>query len=245
MQNERVFIGLDDTDDKDSPRGTGRLARLLLDHLRDRFPRVSSLGVLRLQLPIDPRIPYTSHNSSACLLLDVSDAGIRLGELEDAAHAFVSGEAAPGSDPGVCIADSAGLHRQVVRFALKTASQVVERREAEQLARHMDIRLAPLGGDGGGVIGALAAVGLAAQGNCGRYIDLGPIRDLEETVTAGRLRDAGIEVISMDREGRSLEGWETIGTGGWLRPRRIGSSPVVFVEPGRDGWACYDKKQRS
>ena len=59
-----LLIGLDDTDNPDS-RGTGHLARVLLQECGRRG--LAPIGVTRHQLLLDSRIPYTSHNSSACV----------------------------------------------------------------------------------------------------------------------------------------------------------------------------------
>ena len=64
----QVLLGVDDTDVLGHKPGTGRLARDLGAHLEHR--RLARLvGVVRQQLLVDPRIPYTSHNSPACLIL--------------------------------------------------------------------------------------------------------------------------------------------------------------------------------
>ena len=67
-----VLLGLDDTDILGHKPGTGRLARDLAAHLADTFP-VRAAGVVRHQLLVDPRIPYTSHNSPACVILETFD----------------------------------------------------------------------------------------------------------------------------------------------------------------------------
>ena len=61
-----IYIGIDDTDNLNS-RGTGRLARNIAAALSSDF---TVLGVVRHQLLQDPRVPFTSHNSSATILLD-------------------------------------------------------------------------------------------------------------------------------------------------------------------------------
>ena len=245
VQRNLLLIGIDDTDNRESPMGTGKLVRLLWKHLEVRCPALRSQGVVRLQLLVDPRIPYTSHNSPACLILEAPPQRTPLAAITEAAHSFIREAAAEGSDPGVCIASLERISRRIIDFGLKTASKVVEREEAEGLADVEGIHLAALGGDGSGVIGALAAVGLTAQGSCGRYIEVSSLRDLGEWVTTGDLRGLGIEVVSTDREGKALDAWEKVNTGGWLRPRRIHSFPVVFVQESANGWICYDKKQRS
>ncbi|MEW6440510.1 MAG: hypothetical protein AB1640_06180 [bacterium] len=245
MEPPRLLIGVDDTDNKDDPMGTGKLVRLLWGELETLFPGTASEGVLRLQLLVDPRIPYTSHNSPACLILRTPEGTSEFEGIAGAVHAFVRQLSAPGSDPGVCIARMPDVSREVVEFGLEAASRVVERERTEALARAAGLHLTALGGDGGGVIGALAAVGLAVQGSAGRYIDFATLRDLGEEVTAGDLRSLGVEVVSTDREGKSPGAREKIHTGGWLRPRRICGSPVLLVKESATGWTCYDKKQRS
>ena len=63
----RVYIGFDDTDILGSDIGTGKLARRF-EKLLPADCRV--WGVVRQQLLVDPAIPYTSHNSSACVVID-------------------------------------------------------------------------------------------------------------------------------------------------------------------------------
>ena len=92
-----ILIGLDDTDNATSP-GTGNLARRLCGELVRRG--MVSLGVTRHQFLVDEAIPYTSHNSGACVAVSSEDG---LGSVEFAFD-FVAEASASGSDPGVCIA---------------------------------------------------------------------------------------------------------------------------------------------
>lgn len=62
----RWLIGLDDTDNLES-RGTGFRARQMAEHLESSKCGLIATGITRHQLLVDPRIPYTSHNSSACI----------------------------------------------------------------------------------------------------------------------------------------------------------------------------------
>lgn len=60
-----LLIGIDDTDNLRSP-GTGRRARALLGELATAGLGTPA-GATRHQLLLDDQIPYTTHNSSACL----------------------------------------------------------------------------------------------------------------------------------------------------------------------------------
>ena len=62
-----IYIGMDDTDNLES-RGTGHLARTIAQELAAEY---QLLGVTRHQLLVDERVPYTSHNSSAVIELEV------------------------------------------------------------------------------------------------------------------------------------------------------------------------------
>ena len=66
----KVYLGFDDTDNHDSPYGTGKLVRWFQKKLPE---ECQCLGVARQQLLVCDGIPYTSHNSSACLILEIPD----------------------------------------------------------------------------------------------------------------------------------------------------------------------------
>ena len=68
----RLLVGIDDTDSIDSDHGTGRVSRdlgaaLAADHDLD------WIGSVRQQFLVDPRVPYTTHNSGACLVFEAED----------------------------------------------------------------------------------------------------------------------------------------------------------------------------
>ena len=69
----RIYIGFDDTDTADSDRGTGKLARWFEMEL----PKECRLwGVVRQQLLLDDSISYTTHNSSACAIVETPDDSV-------------------------------------------------------------------------------------------------------------------------------------------------------------------------
>jgi hypothetical protein len=96
----RAWVCFDDTDDLDAPQGTGKLARWFEEEL----PEGCSLwGVVRQQLLVHPSVPYTSHNSSACCVLDIPGPEV-VPDLVALAGAHVERHMLDGSDPGVCVA---------------------------------------------------------------------------------------------------------------------------------------------
>lgn len=96
----RYLIGIDDTDNLDS-HGTGHLARDLTNTL-NALDIAEVEGITRHQLLVDPRIRYTSHNSSACLTINAQPE--RLAALIDACRNYLLTHSAPGSDAGLCVA---------------------------------------------------------------------------------------------------------------------------------------------
>ncbi len=241
----RLLLGIDDTDVLGHRPGTGRLARDLGAHL-EQHESVRLIGVIRHQLLVDPRIPYTSHNSPACLILEgngSSNGAVR--RLFDVAADYVVRRCAPGSDPGICLVGQTAVQAQIGDFGRRAASEVLAKSEALDLARRHGLLLHELGGSGDGVIGALAAVGLTAEGNAGRFLELaGGLRDLGERVVAQELRRRGIRLLSVSRNGEPVSDAAVIATGDWVRPRLIAGQPVLLVEPTDNGWCCFDRKSK-
>lgn len=222
-----IYIGMDDTDNLDS-RGTGRLARALAEDLILDFPL---LGVTRHQLLIDPRVPYTSHNSSATLCLE-GNATTDLKTLFERVKAFMSADFVAGSDPGLCVT-KAPIAPALIAFGLRAKTELVTQAEARALATSQEVLLEGLGGTQDGVIGALAAVGLAASGEDGRYLLVGNTRELSGLQPVSAVLEAGISDI------RTLEG-QPVRDGSVLaekmRPARRSSQPILYVEWDQDHW---------
>ena len=231
-----ILIGIDDTDNATS-RGTGYLARTLLAECARRGAR--DRGVTRHQLLVDPRIPYTSHNSAACLAVETDDGAGSLGF----AHDYVAARAAEGSDPAVCIARADDVRPEIIEFGRRAVSHIVEMAEALRLGGSDGFQLRELGGSGLGVIGALAAVGLRASGNNGRFIDMPGLRELPDRVGSADLVRLGIRLLHQgERAPGPADAHETLG---WVRPRLIGGGPVLPVQwsEEQNAWIPVDRRQ--
>jgi hypothetical protein len=211
---------LDDTDTLES-RGTGHLARQVAEAL---VADCLVLGVTRHQLLVDPRVPYTAKNSSAAILLDVN-GHFAPQALVARVQAVIWNHFNPGSDPGLCIASQ--VPKAVTAFARRAQRNLVTQAEARALAAAHAIPLLGLGGTEDGVIGALAAVGLAASGEDGRYVMVGRSRQLSGLQPVTAVLDAGIaDVRTLD--GRPVT--EGLILTDKLRPARRGAQAVAFVE---------------
>ena len=236
----RIYAGFDDTDTVDSDRGTGKLARWFEDEL----PKSCRLwGVVRQQLLLDNSIPYTTHNSSACAIVDCSDSLLMDDLISRAVH-HIERHFMHGSDPGLCIAseDNPGLLK-LIDFGRACTSKVVTQKDALRAAEGS--HLSGHGGSNDGIIGAAAAVGLTAQGWGGRFIEFGKLRDFPARVRVSDLEGSGIAVVSIDRDARVPAFEDAIDTTGWLRPRLWGGRPVLPVIPRGDNlWETVEERKR-
>ncbi len=233
------LIGIDDTDNDTSP-GTGRLARRLSDECVQRGLR--SLGVTRHQFLVDPAIPYTSHNSGACVAVESEEGR----ENWDFVYDFIAQNSADGSDPGVCVALSSDVPDFVIEFANLATREVVTMPQAFRLAKQASISLHGLGGTCQGIIGALGSVGLRAFGSDGRFIDLPGLRELEGCVSLDAFDRIGIVVEHClgSRQPKRGDRCETLD---WVRPRLIGGKAVLPLEWNelKNAWIPLDKKKDS
>ena len=226
----RWFVGMDDTDVVGADRGTGKVARFFGGVLPEGW---RCLGAVRQQLLVDPRIPYTSHNSAACLVVEGEGPGG--GELlADLGAAHLKRWALPGSDPGLCVApERHPTLAFLAHFGERTLREVVSQREAQGAAE--GLHLSAHGGTGDGIIGAAAAVGLTAAGWRGRCIDWGDLRSLPEEVPAAELERRGIRVVWLERDAFAVPPEAVIQGGGWFRPFLLGGTPVLLVRRDEEG----------
>src|SRR5712671_1836638 len=114
LEATNLLVGIDDTDNLVSS-GTGQLVQRLVARLQA-LGVGTVLGATRHQLLVDPRIPYTSHNSSACIAID-ADLGA-VDRIVAYCADFLEAESAPGSDPGLAVVRSAAWSPDEARRAL-------------------------------------------------------------------------------------------------------------------------------
>ena len=162
-----ILIGIDDTDNSGSP-GSGSIAEQLARELCSNG-LAQCQGITRHQLYVHSDIPFTSHNSSMCIPAKIH--GDRLGEIISFGQTFLQDNSAEGSDPGLCVVvDDPGLDRDaLIHYGRQAKKSILDKTAAYDLAGGLGVHLSEHGGTGGGVIGALAAIGLRLSGNDGRY----------------------------------------------------------------------------
>lgn len=237
----RIFLGFDDTDTADADQGTGKLVR----RFEDRLPEGCRMqGVVRQQLLLDDAIPYTSHNSAACMLIEADHADM-MESIIRSATGYVEKFSLKGSDPGICVAceDSPSMPG-LTQFGFACTRQVMTQKGAIQAAS--GAHLSGHGGTNDGIIGAAAAVGLTASGWCGRFIEWGRLRDFPDKVRVSDLENQDIRVISIDRNAQVPGPDDQVLTNNWLRPRVLGHQPVLMVAAKGDGvWEHIGRKRKN
>ena len=231
----KYLLGIDDTDNLES-RGTGHRVRELADWLSSNH-LAESLGITRHQLLVDARIPYTSHNSSACLAVHTE----RPEDVWKAARQFLLMTSAVGSDVGLCMTKWEDITDEVQSFGRRAKLEVLTMAEAHETASRSKIRCEGLTGTGGGVIGALAGIGLHRAGNDGRFLWLPGLRDLkgkypiEEILAKGHIE----RVCTVDDE--ELAAKNIVDVGEWVRPILRNGKSTLYVEEQNHEWHILSK----
>lgn len=184
----RVFIAIDDTDSLGTP-GTGHHAEALRQ-------KIEALGlgttryITRHQLYVHEEVPYTSHNSAMCF-----EAELVPGALEQVitlAQDHLLEVSEEGSDPGLCVAvrdQIQGLER-LIAFGRQAKAGLMTKAMAYELAETTKVHLSEHGGTGGGVIGAIAGVGLRLNGHDGRIKGKVCAGAAGDSLTASELKNA-------------------------------------------------------
>lgn len=125
----RVYIGFDDTDVAGADHGTGKFARWFSKKLLE---SIQLYGVVRQQLPVLECIHYTSHNSSACLIVDNVDPS-QVDDLIERGAVHIREHFIEGSDPGLCVvAENSSINDDLMDFGRLASTRIVSQREAMQ-----------------------------------------------------------------------------------------------------------------
>lgn len=229
------LIGIDDTDNA-TTGATGHLARDLRKQIGDRN-LAHTISISRHQLFLSPEIPYTSHNSSACMMVDTQPESVNL--LIDYFREYLCKYSQPGSDVGLCVAQWDRVSSAVQAFGKQAKETVLTQAQAISIASQSGIFLEGLTGTQDGIIGALAGVGLRKTGNDGRIIWIPGLYELYGTYTVSqlyqmlsidRIQDLQGDLLSSDARIQIQLSEETkMKTGRWPRPVLIDGQAVMLV----------------
>ncbi len=228
-----IYVAMDDTDNLES-RGTGRLARAVAAELSEDH-RIA--GVTRHQLFVHDAIPFTSHNSCAVIHIE-GDADTD--HVFEAVRKLMLDDFVEGSDPGLAVASSDRINFSVIAFGQDAKRTIVDQKRARAVAANAGIRLEGLGGTEGGVIGAVAGLGLAHIRNDGRFLLKGRNRELSGVQPVSALLRSGIDRV-MTLDGRVVgDGRITIKK--TPTPSVVLGKAVLFVEEADDGYVALKRE---
>lgn len=208
------LVGIDDTDNLES-RGTGFIGRTMGEEINASGLGICG-GVSRHQLLFDPRVPYTSHNSSLCLEIETDKPD----EVWDLMVEYLLRSCAPGSDCGLCMVKADIVPKSIIEWGLTAKRDLVKQVDAHELAQKENIRLIGLTGNHDGVIGSMAAVGLRASGNDGRFVGLRgtEVRTISGIKTSTEIKKLVLLHNIVTPEGELIDENSPILLEGWLRP---------------------------
>ncbi|HPI31607.1 MAG TPA: hypothetical protein PLS26_13885 [Bacteroidales bacterium] len=226
----KIFVAIDDTDNEDS-KGTGFRARQLSAMIHEAgLGNIS--GVTRHQLFVNEAIPYTSHNSSACIVLMAEPGNIK--KLIELSAKYLLEHAAEGSDAGLCVCTETDITDELIAYGKRAKCEVLTMDMARQLAKKLNVFLEGYTGTKQGIIGSLAAVGLNAGGNDGRFLLAKGMREIFGSHTAKEILEiTGVEKIKTT-ENQILFNFEKILLTEWWRPVLLQNQAVLLVEPVKD-----------
>lgn len=235
----KLFIAIDDTDNPDT-FGTGRLSRMLAADLETKG-LTGRASVTRHQLLVHPDIPYTSHNSSACLEAEGLAAPA---EVFEAARDFMADHLHEGANPGLCVCPADAVPPELADLGFRAQKQVLRLEEGYRLAEGDGLLTWRHGPTGQGIIGALSAVGLRSTGRDGRFIHLDGIRKVHGRVKVVEIlsRTAVDAVTTVD--GLELAADETVDTMSWVRPSLRGGRTVYLVSDDQGVWRPALKRKK-
>jgi hypothetical protein len=235
-----LLIAIDDTDNKESI-GTGRLARMLAQDLTD-SGLIKQKGITRHQFLVHPDIPYTSHNSCACIEADAETANTD--KIFDFSKNFILAHFNEGANPGLCVLDRERVPKELVRLGRRAQTEVIAIEDARKLADQLGITVWWHGDTGQGVIGAMGGIGLRSTGNDGKFIGMEGIREMEGTVTVGEICRKTSIMRVITPTGEVLGENETVNTMNWIRPLLKDGNIVLPVLKEEDEWRTIEKAKR-
>lgn len=236
----RWLLGVDDTDNEESI-GTGRLARMLATHL-ETAGLLAEPGTTRHQLLVHPAIPYTSHNSSACVegVAGHDDAP----KLLEAARSFLLEHFHEGANPGLCVCRADAVPPRMVELGHRAQSEVLSLASFDRAMAEFEVGLWWSGETGQGRIGACAGTALRSTGEDGRYIGLSGIRDLRGTLRVGEILARSAVAAVETRCGRPLGPEVEVDTRDWVRPSLRGGRPVFLAREEDGRWVPDERRSK-
>jgi hypothetical protein len=151
--------------------------------------------------------------------------------LIDTCRGYLLAESADGSDAGLCIAAWDHVRPDVEACGESAKQDILTLDAARDLACAQSIVLEGLTGDHGGMIGALAAIGLRHSGKDGRIAWRPGVRETTGIVTVEDLiANTGIDAVRRADNGEAIGAAERIDVRPWPLAVLIDHQAVLLVQ---------------
>ena len=218
-----IYIGIDDTGNSESV-GTGKFARIIAGELSKKY---SIYGVTRHQFYVHPDIHFSLHNFGAVIHVDAGEEHVN--NIFEIVKEFMHDNFNEGSNPGLAVAHDGCISPAVVVYGKDAKETVLTSKRAWNIALNSNIELESIGGNGNGVIGAVAGIGLAYTGDDGRFLQIGGLRKLKGPQPVQKLINAGIDAI-FTLDGCSITEGIVINDGNKpVKPCLLNGEVILFV----------------
>ncbi len=218
-----IYIGIDDTGNSESV-GTGKFARIIAGQISKKYP---VYGVTRHQFYVHPDINFSLHNFGAVIHVDTGEEHVD--SIFELVKEVMRDNFNEGSNPGLAVAHESHISPAIVAYGKDAKEAVLTSKRARSLAVNSNIQLECIGGNGNGVIGAIAGLGLALTRNDGRFLQIGKIRKLKGPQPVEKLIDAGIGGI-FTPDGCSITKGTVFNEGDKpVKPCPINGDVILFV----------------
>ena len=221
----KFLLCIDDTDELGGEISTGLLAEEIAAFAGS-FAHVSF--VTRHQLLLDPRINYTSHNSSMCLETWLAESQKR--RVLDFALGLLERKSAPSAEPGIAAAfekDIANV-QELINFGKSAKEIFLSTEQAFETANTQNVFLKELKSGARGVIGALAGIGLRLSGNDGKI--RGKFELKESNLSVAELLGLNFIEAVADENFKPLSPDERVNLIGALKPVFLDFKATLLVK---------------
>ena len=232
------LLCIDDTDELGGEISTGGLAEEIASCISS-FAKTSF--ITRHQLLLDPRINYTSHNSSMCLVAEISTK--QREKVLNFAIDLIASKCAKSAEPGLAatfkdeIADIAGL----INFGKSAKEKLISIEQACEMAKQQNIFLKSIKPKAHGVIGALAGIGLRLSGFDGKI--RGKFKLNEPKLSIAKLLELPYIHAVLDESFKPLAKDEVINLNDAIKPIFWDHKPTLLVRKEASGFRNLSVKE--
>ncbi|OSQ23549.1 hypothetical protein CCON61_08255 [Campylobacter concisus] len=224
------LLCIDDTDELGGEISTGSLAQEIALEISS-FAKVSF--ITRHQLLLDPRINYTSHNSSMCLVAKISKEQKQ--KALDITLELLTNKYAKSAEPGIAAAfkDEITNVSELINFGKSAKEMLISTEQAKRVANEQNVFLKALTPNARGVIGALAGIGLRLSGSDGKI--RGKFELKESKLSVAKLIELPFIEAVLDENFKELAKDEMINLDGALKPIFWDHKATLLVQKDKNG----------